>query len=118
MPCCKAQKLYPPLWCLQSRALTTYIKRIYFPFMLREPEISAPAAGVQCALWAYDEPATAGTAAAKERLGTAVLIASLAELPAALEAAARTVTDSGGHPTTPLVPRCFIDLAKVNIIFN
>ena len=75
--------------------MVTYIKRIYFPFILRDPHLSAPAPGLRCALWAYAEPAVAGTVAATECLGTALLIASLAQLPGALAALSQAVADSG-----------------------
>lgn len=80
---------------MQTRALMTYIKRIYFPFILRDPHLYNPVPGSRCALWAYAEPAVAGTTAAQECMGTALLIASLAELPGALGAVSQAVADSG-----------------------
>ena len=81
----------------QTRALVTYIKRIYFPFILRNPHLSDPTPGLRCALWAYAEPSVAGTVAATECLGTALLIASLAQLPGALAALSQVVVDSGAQ---------------------
>ena len=37
----------------------TYIKRTYFPFVLREPQLWSAGGRVNGALWAYADPATA-----------------------------------------------------------
>ena len=44
----------------QTRALQTYIKRVYYPFLLRDPEIHAPVDGVLTALWVHTHPTLAG----------------------------------------------------------
>ena len=92
----------------------TYIKRIYFPFILRDPHLYTPVPGCRCALWAYAEPAVAGTTAAQECMGTALLIASLAELPSALVAVTQAVNDSGA----PIRVRDIVDnlLCKMSSI--
>ncbi len=41
----------------------TYVKRTYFPFVLREPQLWSDGARVAGALWAYADPATAVRAA-------------------------------------------------------
>ena len=48
----------PPL-SLQERALVTYVKRVYFPFVLRDPQLRSVDGRVASALWAYADPATA-----------------------------------------------------------
>lgn len=40
---------------LQTRALTTYIKRVYYPYLLSEPTVSW-ADGVLSAAWICEEP--------------------------------------------------------------
>ena len=37
----------------------TYLKRTYFPFVLREPQLRSTGGRVASALWAYADPATA-----------------------------------------------------------
>jgi acetyl-CoA carboxylase/biotin carboxylase 1 len=78
------------------RALATYIKRIYYPFLLHEPALSAPGGGGGlAAVWAYDDPSAAGTPLGRERHGGAVLVPALAALPAALEAVQRLRAATG-----------------------
>ena len=43
----------------QERALVTYVKRAYFPFVLREPQLRSAGGRVASAMWAYADPATA-----------------------------------------------------------
>jgi hypothetical protein len=78
----------------QTRALTTYIKRVYFPFMLCEPEVRL-LGGFQTVLWAFSDPERAGTAAAAEKLGAATVVSALADLPAAVAAVAEATLTSG-----------------------
>lgn len=40
---------------LQTRALSTYIRRIYYPYLLSEPLV-ARSDQVLCAAWLYEEP--------------------------------------------------------------
>ena len=82
---------------LQQRALVTYIKRIYFPFMVREPELGS-AGGNLCALWLHSSssaceggPAPSGSVL----LGLALVIPALEHLPAALTAAEDIIAQSG-----------------------
>lgn len=83
---------------MQSRALVTYLRRIYFPFTLREPELRA-AGAFSAALWAFEDPVLAGRPAATERLGCALLLPALSDLPPALEALQAAVAESGGLRT-------------------
>lgn len=74
---------------VRQRALTTYIRRIYFPFLLHEPFL-LPAAkqlkkGTKTFVWAYERPDEAGTPLAKERLGAAILVPSLKCISEALD---------------------------------
>jgi acetyl-CoA carboxylase/biotin carboxylase 1 len=77
---------------VRQRALITYIKRIYFPFLLHEPALAVALKDSKSggpsltAVWAYSDAATAGTSLARDCLGGAVLINALADLPAALKA--------------------------------
>jgi hypothetical protein len=63
----------------------TYLRRIYYPFMVRDLESHTPQ-GVQCLIWVHQHPQVAGTQAARNILGAAVVIESLDQLPAALAA--------------------------------
>jgi acetyl-CoA carboxylase/biotin carboxylase 1 len=83
---------------VQRRALATYVRRIYHPFLLHSPQLTpAPAeprgggggAGHHpprplMAVWAYDDPATAATPLSRECHGGALLLRCLHDLPAAL----------------------------------
>lgn len=44
---------------VQERALLTYIRRVYYPFLLRDPEIS-PVDGMLCAYWVHTHPTLSG----------------------------------------------------------
>ena len=56
---CYAQIDVSKLHTGQERALLTYVKRTYFPFVLREPQLQSSDGRVAGALWAYADPATA-----------------------------------------------------------
>lgn len=43
----------------QERALLTYIRRVYYPFLLRDPEIT-PVDGMLCAYWVHTHPTLSG----------------------------------------------------------
>lgn len=53
---------------LQYRALLTYIKRVYHPFLLREPQVSISAGGRVVAAWIYDDPRLANTTATRHQV--------------------------------------------------
>ncbi len=70
----------------------TYVKRTYHPFLLREPRVwqqQEGGAALLGATWAYDDPAWAGTARAQPMAGCMVALGTLADLPAAVAAAAQ-----------------------------
>lgn len=69
---------------VQHRALLTYIRRIYYPLLLHEPQLSTASDGTVAAVWAFDSAATAGTPFSAECLGGAVLVPSLRAIPEAL----------------------------------
>jgi acetyl-CoA carboxylase / biotin carboxylase 1 len=78
---------------LQKNALLTYLKRIYYPFMVRDPELHTPS-GIPCIIWVHQHPQVAGTQAARNILGAAVIIDSLDLLPGALAAVEEVVVAS------------------------
>eukprot|EP00884_Botryococcus_braunii_P014175 jgi/Botrbrau1/22759/Bobra.0132s0090.2 len=75
---------------LRKNALLTYLRRIYYPFMVRDPEVHT-LRGLQCIIWVHQHPQVAGTQAARNVLGAAVVIDSLDLLPAALDAVEEVV---------------------------
>lgn len=75
---------------VQKNALLTYLRRIYYPFMVRDPEVHTPR-GIQCIIWVHQHPQVAGTQAARNVLGAAVVIDSLDHLPSALDAVEEVV---------------------------
>ena len=78
----------------QTRALQTYSKRVYYPFMLRDPEIHA-LDGMLCALWVHTHPTLAGVPHAHTSLSVAVVVPALSSLPAALATVEDVVAGSG-----------------------
>lgn len=68
------------LW--QQRSLLTYINRIYYPFMVREPELGCTD-GIVWAVW-LNSPYRSNTSSSSVRLGLALLLPTLDGLPAAL----------------------------------
>lgn len=77
---------------LQQRALLTYINRIYFPFMVREPELGC-CEGITWALWLHAPPSAPTTTSVV--LGMAIVVPSLEDLPAGLEAAESSISNPG-----------------------
>ena len=85
-----ASLLDDPDETVRNRALQTYIRRIYFPFLLHEPKIFEPkdstvAKKMTVAVWAYEDPAFSGTSLARECFGAAMMVPNLASIPVALE---------------------------------
>lgn len=100
---------------LQGRALTTYIRRTYFPFLAKEPTLQplGGAGGSRYALWTHYSPHSGssmgsdssgggkgdGSGAAPQRqqlrLGAALLIPCLADLLAALTSLTAAIQQSG-----------------------
>ena len=68
---------------MQSRALLTYIRRVYYPFLLHDPAIPKESP-VLCAYWAHTQPLLAGMPQAQNSVSVALVIPALAALPAAL----------------------------------
>ncbi|EIE18073.1 hypothetical protein COCSUDRAFT_26470 [Coccomyxa subellipsoidea C-169] len=91
---------------LQTRALQTYVKRVYYPFLLRDPEIHV-LEGVLCALWVHTHPTLAGMPHAQTSLSVAVIVPALSGLPAALAAVEDTLHSSQANSSggTPGIPR-------------
>jgi hypothetical protein len=74
---------------LQKRALSAYIQRTYFPHMVAQPMIQAPAPGANgliTAVWHYADPRTAGLPHGAQCAGAAALIHSLSQVREALDA--------------------------------
>ena len=69
---------------MQSRALLTYIRRVYYPFLLHEPAIPKDSP-ILCAYWAHTQPLLAGMPQAQNSVSMALVIPALAALPAALQ---------------------------------
>ncbi|CAL8465869.1 g5405 [Coccomyxa elongata] len=82
---------------LQTRALQTYIKRVYHPFLLRDPEIHS-VDGVLCALWVHTHPTLAGMPQAHTSLSVAVIVPALSALPSAIAAVDNIVAGSALAP--------------------
>lgn len=85
------------LVCVQTRALQTYIKRIFYPFLLRDPEIHV-LDSMLCALWVHTHPTLAGVPHAHTSLSVAVIVPALSALPAALGSVEDVVAGSGELP--------------------
>ncbi|GLI66557.1 hypothetical protein VaNZ11_010442, partial [Volvox africanus] len=85
---------------LRRRAALTYIKRLYTPFLLREPVMQSAPEGAQIAAWLYDDPATANTPAPTQRLAALLLLDRLASLGQGLTAMSTVLDklrdDAGG----------------------
>ena len=86
---------------MQTRALLTYIKRVYFPYILQEPELFKEA-DVTCGLWVHSFPASVAAAGRpvaaggrSERLGMVVVIGHLGLLPDALSALDSIIQKTG-----------------------
>ena len=79
---------------LQQRALLTYIKRVYYPFLVRDPELIA-VGGHLCALWLHSLNCSRTASVGTVVLGLAVVIPSLKDLPAALDSLEDLILQSG-----------------------
>ncbi|GFR43975.1 hypothetical protein Agub_g5119, partial [Astrephomene gubernaculifera] len=76
---------------LRHRAALTYVKRLYSPFLLREPLVQQSGGGPEGALmavWLYDDPAAANTPLPTQRVGALILLDRLTALNPALAALA------------------------------
>jgi hypothetical protein len=81
--------------CAQTRALQTYIKRVYYPFLLRDPEIHALHDSLLAALWVHTHATLAGSPAAQNSLSIALVLPALSALPPALAAVEDLIAGSG-----------------------
>ena len=75
---------------MQIRALLTYIRRIYYPFLPRDPRDVQRVGDTTCLLWLYLH-------GSQSILGAAVVISALEQLPDALTAVDQAATASGEH---------------------
>lgn len=87
---------------VRQRTLLTYIKRIYYPFLLHEPRIIAmeEESSILLALWAYEDASPSPDAPSSSdgvhgRLGGAVVIPALSCLPDAIAALMQARSKSG-----------------------
>lgn len=72
----------------------TYIKRIYYPFLVREPEL-INVAGHLCAIWLHSLNCSRTASVGTVVLGVAVVIPSLKDLPSALTSMEELILQSG-----------------------
>ena len=82
---------------MQSRALLTYIRRIYYPFLLHDPAIPKDCP-ILAAYWAHTQPLLAGMPQAQNSVSVALVIPALAALPLALQEISK-------HLSAPLLQR-------------
>jgi len=87
---------------LASRALSTYVKRVYHPLLTRGPDLAGGAAtgAPLTAVWTHEHPGLDGTKAARSGAGAAVAVGGLDALPAALDAAEAALA-AAGHADLP-----------------
>lgn len=83
-----------PFAYAQTRALQTYVKRVYYPFLLRDPDIHA-LEGVLCALWVHTHPTMSAAPPAHSSLSVAAVVPTLSALPAAIATLEDLVAGSG-----------------------
>eukprot|EP00879_Flechtneria_rotunda_P003437 GHRR01003666.1.p1 GENE.GHRR01003666.1~~GHRR01003666.1.p1 ORF type:complete len:1583 (+),score=615.48 GHRR01003666.1:404-5152(+) len=87
---------------LQYRALVTYVKRIYYPFLLCEPQVNQHGS-MLAASWMFDDPRTAETSAKRQNVGAFLVLTSLKELSKGLQVVAAAISSlasqAGVHPS-------------------
>ena len=89
--------MYPDLVCsvfVQRRALLTYIKRIYYPFLQQQPSMHSLPSGL-IMLWTHTQPAILDAGAEAAVLAAAVIIPALANLAEAATAIHSIVAQQG-----------------------
>lgn len=77
---------------LQTRGALTYVRRIYHPYLIRQPLIASPQAGGTPSVtitWLYEDPQAAGSSTEdglgrRTCAGALLLIRKLSELPSSL----------------------------------
>ena len=80
---------------MQRRAVETYVKRIYHPFMQRQPSWHNIPSGL-LVLWTHHQPSSPTPRPDDPQLGAAVVIPSLQELPEAVPAMLQAISQQGG----------------------
>ncbi|PSC75189.1 acetyl-carboxylase 1-like [Micractinium conductrix] len=83
---------------VQRRALITYARRLYYPFLLHEPAlqpVERPGLKALLAVWAYGDAAMAATPATRECHGGALVVRCLHDIPAALAELERVREQTG-----------------------
>ena len=78
---------------MQQRSLLTYISRIYYPFVVREPELGF-LDGITWAVWLNSGPHMS-SASSSVKLGVALVLPALRSLPSALESVEDIMWQSG-----------------------
>ena len=95
---------------LQSRALSTYIQRVYYPFITKAPELCGGAASAAsanpsplAAAWAHEHPGLDGTPSARVATSAALVLPALDALAAGLRSVEEAVAAAGlaGPAGTP-----------------
>ncbi|KAL4426359.1 hypothetical protein ABPG77_004653 [Micractinium sp. CCAP 211/92] len=87
---------------VQRRALATYARRLYYPFLLHEPQLQAvEGLGALVAVWAYADAALAATPLSRECHGGALVVRCLHDLPAALAELERVRAQTGMSGLSP-----------------
>jgi pyruvate/2-oxoglutarate dehydrogenase complex dihydrolipoamide acyltransferase (E2) component len=95
---------------LQSRALSTYIQRVYYPFITKAPELTGGAASAAsanptplAAAWAHEHPGLDGTPSARVATSAALVLPALDALAAGLRSVEDAVAAAGlaGAAGTP-----------------
>lgn len=88
-------------WWSQTRALLTYIKRVYYPFLLTEPELLPASGEALCALWVHTHSTAAGSRPPHNVLGAALVLPALEAMPAGLASLDDALADSGARDARP-----------------
>eukprot|EP00878_Enallax_costatus_P028336 GHUV01030599.1.p1 GENE.GHUV01030599.1~~GHUV01030599.1.p1 ORF type:complete len:283 (-),score=80.75 GHUV01030599.1:517-1365(-) len=81
---------------LQYRALVTYVKRIYHPFLMCEPQVNQNGA-MLTATWMFHGPRTAQTAARKQTMGAFLVLPSLRDLHKGLQVSILSAVSSASR---------------------
>ena len=81
------------MWCLQQQALLMYIKRVYHPFVVREPEVGYTH-GMLWAVWLHT-PHRTSSASVAIHLSLAVVVPSLKAVHGALNTIEDILCQSG-----------------------
>ena len=80
---------------IQRRAMSAYIQRVHYPFMVSEPQMMDIGNHCLASVWHFTDPATAGMHNAKQCAGAGALIRSLSQIPDVLKAVAKPLSMLG-----------------------